>query len=70
MCLPYLNLIIAYKLGIGIWATQSAGMESSGSSISAGGFTGGVNESKSVPWFTFTYFGQLNGKLNKLNRML
>ena len=32
--------------------TQSAGMESSGSSISAGGFTGGVNESKSVPWLT------------------
>ena len=57
----------AYKLVLGIWHTQSAGIESSGSSISAGGFTGGVNESKSVPWFTFTNSGQ---KLENMNAFL
>ena len=51
------------------WITQSAGIESSGSSISAGGFTGGVNESKSVPWFTFTYFSQ-NGWQFNLERVI
>ena len=45
-------------------SSQSLGIESAGSSISAGGLTGGVKESSRLPWFTSVWSIEISNVLS------